>query len=374
MVAASSRASWLAPRRTRTSTRSWRTGISASAGAGIHRALELRPRDLEITLEEGREAETTDAIGIAGQLLEEGRLSDPFGRAIGTVSRLTCGRRDRHGVGMDMEFLPGVPAPALSGSVVGYTGFAQRAHGPVRFRELPCTYVPLILDLGEGWSIADARRPHTPPARLRSFVAGLTDGPVLVEHGGAARCLQVDLTPLGARRLLGLPMSELANRSVALEDVLGRDALALVERLADAPDWPARFALVDRALGARLAEARPIDAATSWALGRVVASGGRVAIGQVARELGWSHRRLISRFRDGVGLAPKSVARIVRFERLIALVGAEPDVGWARAAAGCGFFDQAHLAREVRDLADLTPTALRAESVNSVQDRSAMGS
>ena len=70
-------------------------------------------------------------------------------------------------------------------------------------------------------------------------------------------------------------MSELANRSVALEDVLGRDA--------DAPDWPTRFALVDRALAARLAATPPRDAATTWALGHVVGSGGRVAIGSLAR-------------------------------------------------------------------------------------------
>ena len=84
------------------------------------------------------------------------------------------------------------------------------------FRELPCTYVPVIIDLDAGWSIADGRRPERPPERLGSFVAGLTDGPVIVSHAGTARCLQVDLAPLAARRLLGVPMSELANRSVDL--------------------------------------------------------------------------------------------------------------------------------------------------------------
>jgi AraC-like DNA-binding protein len=269
---------------------------------------------------------------------------------------------------MATEHLIGVPGPALAGVAIGYTGFSQTAPQPMRFRELPCTYVPLVLDLGEGWSVADARRPDRAPERLGSFAAGLTDGPVLVEHGGVARCLQVDLTALGARRLLGVPMSEIANRSVALEDVFGREAGPLVERIADAPDWAARFDLVDRALTARLAASRPVRPETAWALGRVSQSGGRVAIGDLARDLGWSHRRLIGRFRDEVGLAPKSVARIVRFERLMALLREGPPLGWARAAAACGFFDQAHLAREVRDLAGLTPTALLAEGVNSVQD------
>jgi len=269
---------------------------------------------------------------------------------------------------MPMEVRTGRPGRALAGAVLGYTGFAQHEPAPVSFRELPCTYVPLIIDLGEGWSIGRPGAPGLAPERLGSFVAGLTDGPTLVGHGGRARCLQIDLTPLGARRLLGLPMSEIAHRSVSLEDVLGPGAGLLVERIAEAPDWDRRFGLVDGALASRILAAPAPSAPVAWALGQMVASGGRVAIGHLAREIGWSHRRLIARFRDDVGLAPKVVARIVRFERLTDLLRDEPLIGWARAAVACGYFDQAHLAREVRDMAGLTPTALRAEGVNSVQD------
>lgn len=270
--------------------------------------------------------------------------------------------------GVSAEFVTASPHPALRGAVLGYTGYAERAPDPVRFLELPCTYVPVIIDLDAGWSIADGRRPERPALRLESFVAGLTDGPVLVEHGGSARCLQVDLTPLAARRLLGVPMSGLANRSVALEDVLGPSAGELVERVADAPGWAARFALVERALAARLADAAPVDPGVAWSFERLARTGGAAPIGGLARELGWSHRRLIARFRDALGLPPKRVARILRFEGVVALVGAPAPIDWARAAAGLGYFDQAHLAREVRELSGLTPTALRAERVNSVQD------
>jgi AraC-like DNA-binding protein len=256
--------------------------------------------------------------------------------------------------------------------VVRYAGYAERAPGPVRFRELPCTHVPVIIDLDAGWSIGDARRPERPPERLASFIAGLADGPVLVGHAGSARCVQVDLAPMAARRLLGVPMSELANRSVALEDVLGPAAAELVEQVAGAPGWDERFALIDRVLAARLVDAPAADAEVAWSLARLEASGGAAAIGSLADELGWSHRRLIARFRDAVGLPPKRVARIVRFERLTALVAADPAVEWARAAAACGYFDQAHLAREVRELAGVTPGELRAMGGNSVHDDAAL--
>jgi AraC-like DNA-binding protein len=161
-----------------------------------------------------------------------------------------------------------------------------------------------------------------------------------------------------------MPMHELANRTIAVEDVLGRRGHALVQRVGEIPDWSRRFDLVDRAIRTRLAEAPEIDAEVAWSLGRITTA----PIGELAAELGWSHRRLIARYRDAVGLPPKMVARIVRFETLTSRLAGGRPVEWAALAADCGFFDQAHLAREVRDLAGVTPTELLASTVNFVQD------
>ncbi|MGV0790935.1 helix-turn-helix domain-containing protein [Mycolicibacterium sp. XJ1819] len=271
---------------------------------------------------------------------------------------------------MSATFETGTPHPSLRGVVLRYEGYAQRTPGPVTFRELPCTFVPIIIDLDAGWTVAHREHAAGDPLRLGSFVAGVTDGPVLVGHAGSAQCLQVDLTPLGARRLIGIPMSELANSSVPIDAVFGRFGGELVQRVGEAPTWATRFAIIDDVIRARLADADPVDPGVEWSLHRIVTSGGASSIGELAGELGWSHRRLIARYRDAVGLPPKLVARIVRFERLTALLATDPHADWASAAAACGYFDQAHLAREVRDLADLTPTELRAQTVNFVQDTS----
>lgn len=265
-----------------------------------------------------------------------------------------------------MAAIAGTPHPSLQGVVLRYEGFRQTSAQPVLFRELPCSFVPIILDLDQGWSVAHREHVGSAPLRLDSFVAGVTDGPVLVGHGGSARCLQVDLTPLGARRILGVPMGELANRTVPIEDVLGRSGAGLVERVGNAPSWQERFAIIDAAFMARLSRAPDVDPGVVWSLRRITASGGTAAIGGLAADLGWSHRRLIARYRDSVGLPPKLVSRIVRFERANALLATGSDL--AVAAAECGYFDQAHLAREVRDLAGVTPSELRTEAVNSVQD------
>jgi AraC-like DNA-binding protein len=275
---------------------------------------------------------------------------------------------------MSAEHVQAAPAPALRDAVVRLAGYAERARGPVRFIEMPCTFVPVILDLGDGWSVGDARRPDAPLDRFGPFVAGLTDFPVAVGHEGRGHCLQVDLRPRAARRLLGVPMHELANRTVALDDVLGAGARELVARIAETQGWPARFALVEDAIAARLAGAPPLRREVGWALGRIAAGARPARVGDVARELGWSHRRLIARFRDEVGLPPKRVARIARFERVQAALAADPAADLAGVAARCGYADQAHLSREVGELAGMTPSRLRARAatdvhaVNSVQD------
>lgn len=96
-----------------------------------------------------------------------------------------------------VELVRGIPHSALRGAVLRLEGFAERASEPVQIRELPCTHVPVIIDLDADWTIDDPRYPDR-TCHLGSFVAGLTDGPVLIEHPGSAHCLQVDLT--GRRR------------------------------------------------------------------------------------------------------------------------------------------------------------------------------
>ena len=261
-----------------------------------------------------------------------------------------------------VEHRPGAP---LTGAVVRAVGFEDPDPGRWTSREYPGATVPLVIDLGSGWEVGDPRDPVGRTQRLRSFVAGVWDGPTDVANAGPARCAQYDLDVRAARRILGVPMSELANRAVALDDVLGGSARDLSERMSETEGWRARFALVDAVLARRLHQAPPADAGVSWALDRIAATGGSVRIGHLARDLGWSHRRLIARFRDQVGVAPKTVARVARLQGVLACAaGAHGD--WARVAATCGYADQAHLVREVRALTGTTPGRLT--TVNSVQD------
>jgi AraC-like DNA-binding protein len=239
----------------------------------------------------------------------------------------------------------GVTSSALLGKVSGYYGFRSETATAVRRREGPRPAAVMILSFGGDW-LVDGER-------LTSFAAGLHDRQVTTENLGRAFGIHVDLAPPAAYSLFATPMHLLVERKVAIEDVLDEPSLA--ERLHDAGGWTDRFRLLDAILVKRLAAARPASAEVAWAWGRLVATGGRVAVGALAEQLGWSRKRLVARFREEVGLPPKRAARLLRFDRARALAerGERPD--WARIALECGYYDQSHLINEFRAITGRAP-------------------
>jgi AraC-like DNA-binding protein len=241
-------------------------------------------------------------------------------------------------------------------------GWSQQAGAAVVLREVPFPGVPLVFDLGQLWKIKDSSAASW--RRLGSFVAGLSTTPTLVGSAESWACIELRLTPLGAYRLLALSMAELTDRTVELEDVLP-GARELNERLRDAQEWSGRFDLVDTFLTRRLDASRPTLPELEWAWRLLYRSSGRLPIRLLTEELGWSQRRLIRRFREQIGLAPKALARVIRFDRAVNALRSSDARGLADVAFDCGYADQAHLNREFREFAGITPRAFVAAQLDS---------
>jgi AraC-like DNA-binding protein len=249
-----------------------------------------------------------------------------------------------------------LPDPALDGIVSDICGYRETAAGHFRNVEYASLTVPLVFSFAEPFAIGLGKAPDDND-RFASFAAGLYAGPVVIESFGGACCVQVNFTPLGARRFFGLPMSELTDRMVGIDDVLGFEGIALRERLGNAPDWPARFDLAETFVAERLRHAADTSPEIAWAYDRIITSGGRTRIASIAERLGWSRKHLAASFSNAIGIGPKTLSRIVRFNRALGL-SRQDQSDWADIAADCGYADQAHLVREFRDLAGETPTAL----------------
>jgi AraC-like DNA-binding protein len=249
------------------------------------------------------------------------------------------------------------PAPALRPYVRRYYGFRETTDSPMRRREGPGVDVIVLLSFGFDWRIGAATNPSDPWERHASFVAGLHEGSVLTEHDGRSYGMQVSLTPPGAYALFGLPMHELAGRIVSLDAVVGKQSDRLPAQLAALDDWTERFELLDSTLASRLEDAQPASPGVIWAWRRLTQADGLVPIGELVRELGWSRKRLAARFREEVGLSPKSLARLLRFERAKALLERDDRPCLAQLALECGYYNQSHLSNEFRRITGTTPAA-----------------
>jgi len=269
-----------------------------------------------------------------------------------------------------------VPGPPLRRYVAWYTGYRQRGMPPARHRGLPSPYLTLIFTLDEPLTIAAHPDPGQPPGEFGALLGGLHSAPALITHAGAQSGIQVALRPLGARALLGLPAGELAELDVPADAVLGAVCAELRDRVRAATTWPERFAVMDEILLRRVAAGgRPGPDGpapeVSWAWGELLQEGGTLRVSALADGTGWSGRHLTSRFRTEIGLTPKAAARVIRFDRarklLVRRLAGDGDYLLADLAADCGYFDQAHLAREFRSLAGCPPSQWLAEEFRNVQ-------
>lgn len=310
-----------------------------------------------------------------------------------------------------------------TGALVSAVGYETVGVEPRDHRGLPSPFLTFIVTLDTRVVIAEEGGERG----LDVVVAGLTTDVERVKMPTRQTGLQAAVHPLAARRLFGLPAAELARMSLEGEDVLGRLAPRLRERLAEATTWDERFAIFGAEMGLATVTAdehgRPVarpprggrpfarpaglgttagrpagqrsTAARAGGLGSASAGGhgsvvradgprpevveawrlltltrGRIRIGELAERVFLSRRRLSTLFAAEFGLTPKEAARTMRFTHAVARIGEGVRGGaldLAAVAAECGFADQPHLDREFRDFAGTSPSGWIAEEFPNIQ-------
>ncbi|MGP4099609.1 helix-turn-helix transcriptional regulator [Nonomuraea sp. KM90] len=239
------------------------------------------------------------------------------------------------------QMISRLPPQHLRPYVLGWAGFRTRAGEPAPpSRMLPLNAATLIVDFtGMGPIVTGPRATTTFSARTPW------------RHGVA-----VGLTPAGMAALTGTPVREVAGTTARLEDLLGARAEELTDRLIAPASWADRFRLLEERLTAWLRPDAGRDDLIMHAWWRLQEPSGPPTIGSLADELGVSRRHIELGFRRLVGLSPKTVARIARFQRTVDTLR-RPSATLGDAVA-CGYADQPHLTREIRAMTQMTPKQL----------------
>lgn len=167
----------------------------------------------------------------------------------------------------------------------------------------------------------------------------------------------VHFRPGAARLFYRVAAHELHNVDIALGELDPAEADHLLNEICSAAGEQAQLHVMEEYLNRKLAQAPAIHPAVSYAIEQLSGSGGVCSVRRIQVDTGLSHTRFIQVFREHVGLTPKLFCRVRRFHGLIDRVQKGLRVNWAELAVDCGYFDQAHLIRDFRAFAGITPLA-----------------
>lgn len=258
------------------------------------------------------------------------------------------------------------PAPALQAYVTSYVGYRLSGFPAGVHLGLPTQGMTAVISLSDALALAALPGVLPHDGRYATVASGLTSRSVAISHDGNQHGVQISLTPAGARAIYGMPAAALVDTVVPLDDLLGQLGVELVDRLAGTTSWDERFAALDdvflRKLGTSDAvrhgphQVRP-EVAEAWR--RMVAARGQVQVDALASDVAWSRKHLSRQFRHEMGLTPKTMARILRFEHAHQLAVDDDPPSWAQISAVAGYADQAHLVRDWREFTGRSPTAWR---------------
>lgn len=233
------------------------------------------------------------------------------------------------------------------------------ADHPMHAREqiLPSGTFELVVNLdADEVRVADLDLPGSLKRFSGAVVSGTYARPFAIDPSQHTLMMGVHFKPGGAFPFLGAAVGELANAHIALEDLWGRSALVIRERLCAAHTNAERFRLMENILNARLMTSSRQHAAVLLALDLLMRTGTQASVQNVARRIGLSQRRFIQVFTEQVGLTPKLFSRVLRFQQTRLLVGTNSKPDWASVALSCGYCDQSHLIRGFRQFCGMSPS------------------
>ncbi|MFC7623229.1 helix-turn-helix domain-containing protein [Microlunatus sp. GCM10028923] len=269
------------------------------------------------------------------------------------------------------------PPSRLPGLVASATGYQSTGNPIGLHRGLPSPYLTFILALDDAPIIGaetpdEAVRPTAPRAEV--LLGGLHARPAYVVQPRDQVGMQLAVHPLAARRLFGPPTRELTDLLGDGTAVLGSGAARLRERMAEAPTWAERFDLLWDYLRRRVeaterAEAPPPALVEGWRW--LARFGGTGSMDGLARHLGYSGRRVSQLFGTELGVSPKQIGRLFRFDLARRQIAGDIDrtgrSDLGRVAAERGYYDQSHLVRDFRQYTGTSPSGWIAEEFRNIQ-------
>lgn len=263
-----------------------------------------------------------------------------------------------------------IPQPPLATFVDKFWWYEGNKPTHVRERRLPDGAMELVVNLREDATTIYGGQAHNQLQRLRGCViSGAHSEFSILDTANLVSVVGVHFKPGGAFPFFRLPLGELHNKVISLDDLWRASANDLRDRLLEARRPESGFLILEQALLARLAQLSAWYPTVAFALKEFQSAPHIRTVSQVTGQIHFSSRHFIQVFREAVGLTPKLFCRVSRFQEVLHLIGRGQQIDWTDVALSCGYFDQAHCIHDFRAFSGLSPGAYlahRSEPLNHI--------
>lgn len=259
-----------------------------------------------------------------------------------------------------------VPVPqSLQGVVIAQKAVSGPTNVGVRLKAAVIPHFVIGVRFTSRMRVVHPDTQRVVECRQGGTVAGIQHSHLIYDQEGGFESLVLNLDPLSARRIVGVPSEELTGRRIEFDELWGGPAAReLLDRLAEMRQrrgMLACFPIIHALLVSRLAsiDGGRESALVAAACRTIRLREGRLSIKELVQELGHSHRYVIKCFRDQLGVTPNFFARLIRLDAATRRIGT--GLPLAAVAADAGYADQAHMTREFAKLNGVCPSMVQGE-------------
>lgn len=189
----------------------------------------------------------------------------------------------------------------------------------------------------------------------KSFVFGQITSFIEISPTGITGIVAARFNPYGLLPFLTIPVTELENKAVNIEDLFGKKGKRLEKEILAASGNPQRIKLIENFLLSLLSDPQVINAITRSCVEVILQSRGQLKVIELADKTNISRRKMERKFISVIGMSPKQLSRVVRLQSAFKMLEQNKFTSLTSLALENGYYDQAHFIKDFKEFTGLSP-------------------
>lgn len=265
-----------------------------------------------------------------------------------------------------MEYRIYEPSADLAKHVKTYWSLdSEPEHEPQRERIFPDGCIELIFNHGDRFKKYDNETDFH--LQSLSFIHGQLKHFFELEPTGRVGIFSTRFHPAGLQPFIDFDVDTFTGKTLTVTEVWGDEGTSLATAIQKCATHEERVVVLEGFLLKKRDVLKVDNAPVEYCVDAMLASVGDVSIEKLAEELNISKRQLERRFTAAVGITPKLLARIIRFQNILQLIENKEFKSFTTVAYDGGFYDQAHFIKDFKDFTGLNPKQYFSENLEMVK-------